>query len=349
VVVTFDDYPPGVNAPTTSRCSAFCGSSQQINSWVWNATVPVVTNITPGFGPYTTAGRTIVQIIGTGFTVGSVVNFVWESGGTPVDPNSQQPPLTTEYTVTPSVISPTSLTVKSPGVIDGSNYFVTVTTPSGGTSAFNPTSGVFVYAPAVPVVCQLLSNGNCSANGSGVTPVTGVTSGGTAMTITGSGFFVGASVNFVPQAGGSTITASGSAVTVNSSTSITLFSPVLPESVASYWITVTTPGGTSAQSANQVFQASPTAPTVTGPSGYSGSRSGGTGFTVTGTGFVVGATSVTFTPVGGGPTYTATGISVQGSTTVGITTPPVSTPGTYYFNVTTPGGTSINGPTFIYN
>jgi hypothetical protein len=325
-VVTFDDYPPGVNAPTTSECNAYCGSAQQINSWVWGAAVPTVTNITPGFGPYTTAGGTIVQIVGTGFTTGATVNFVSESGGTPVSTN-------VVYTVTPSVITSTSLTVRSPGVTSGTNYFVTVTTPSGGTSAFNASGGVFVYAPAVPTV-------------SSVSPASGVTTGGTSMTITGTGFFNGASVNFVPQSGGSTVTTS--TVTVNSSTSITLTSPVLPESITTYWITVTTSGGTSTQSSSQVFLASPTTPTVTGPSGNSGPIAGGTGFTVTGTGFVVGSTTVTFTPVLGAPTYTATGISVQGSTTVGITTPAVLTPGTYYFNVTTPGGTSANGPTFTY-
>ncbi len=338
-VVTFDDYPPGVNAPTTSECNAYCGSAQQINSWVWGATVPTVTNITPGFGPYTTAGNTIVQVVGTGFTTGATVNFVSESGGTPVSSN-------VVYTVSPSVITSTSLTVKSPGVTSGTNYFVTVTTPSGGTSAFNASGGLFVYAPAVPCVGEVLPNGSCSSGVSGVTPTSGVTTGGTAMTITGTGFFNGASVNFVPQSGGSTVTASS--VTVNSSTSITLTSPVLPESITTYWITVTTSGGTSTQSSNQVFLASPTTPTVTGPSGNSGPIGGGTGFTVTGTGFVVGSTSVTFTPVGGGPTYTATGISVQGSTTVGINTPSVPTAGSYYFNVTTPGGTSASGPTFTY-
>ena len=36
VVVTYDDYPPGTNEPTSAECTIYCGTSMTVNSWVWS-------------------------------------------------------------------------------------------------------------------------------------------------------------------------------------------------------------------------------------------------------------------------------------------------------------------------
>ncbi len=128
-VVTFDDYPSGVvSAPTGAQCVAYCGTGITVNSWLFSPTVPTVTALSTsggGAGGSITGGTT-VTITGSGFVNGaSTVNFVEESGGVPA----------TDNTVLPAsnvvVNSSTSLTAVSPEVIEGTTYFVTVTTPTG--------------------------------------------------------------------------------------------------------------------------------------------------------------------------------------------------------------------------
>src|SRR5208283_5058435 len=138
----------------------------------------------------------------------------------------------------------------------------TVTTP-GGISATSP-ADEFTYDP-VPTV-------------TGVTPAAGPVAGGTTVTVTGTGFVTGATVDF-----GLT---GASSVTVVSGTSITAVSPAGTGTVD---VTVTTPGGISATSPADEFTYDPV-PTVTGISPAAGPLAGGTTVTVTGTGFVTGAT-----------------------------------------------------------
>jgi hypothetical protein len=35
-VVTYNDYPPGTNEPTSAECSIYCGTSMTVNSWVYS-------------------------------------------------------------------------------------------------------------------------------------------------------------------------------------------------------------------------------------------------------------------------------------------------------------------------
>src|SRR5208283_14619 len=161
-------------------------------------------------------------------------------------------------------VSGTSITAVSPagaGTVD-----VTVTTP-GGTSATSP-ADEFTYDP-VPTV-------------TGVTPAAGPVAGGTTVTVTGTGFVTGATVDF-----GLT---GASSVTVVSATSITAVSPA--GSAGTVDVTVTTPGGTSATLPADEFTYDPV-PAVTGISPAAGPVAGGTTVTITGTGFT-GATAVTF-------------------------------------------------------
>jgi len=170
-------------------------------SYVAVPTVPTVTSVTPADGP--TTGGTAVVITGSGFTGASSVSF----GGT---------------SVVPTVDSDTQISVSSPqgtGVVN-----VTVVAP-GGTSAVTPASQ-FTYTapPAAPTV-------------TGIDPAKGPDTGGTSVTISGTGFTGATGVSF----GGTSATA----FTVVSDTQITATSPASATDGPAD-VTVTTPAGTSA-------------------------------------------------------------------------------------------------------
>ncbi len=174
--------------------------------------VPIVTGISPTSGP--AAGGTFVTITGSGFTGASQVRF-----GTVAVAASN-------FTVnTPG----TQITVFSPASPAGKVH-VTVTTP-GGTSATS-TADQFTYVPA-PAITK-------------ISPISGPVTGGTEVTITGSGFTDASQVLFGPTA--------ASHVTVVSDTQITAVSPAVTGS-GTVHVTVTTPvGGTSATSNADLFQ-----------------------------------------------------------------------------------------------
>jgi hypothetical protein len=109
-----------------------------------------------------------------------------------------------------------------------------------------------------------------------VSPKSGLTPGGTSVTITGTHFSKATAVRF-----GSTAAAS---FTVSSSTSITAIAPAHQAAVVD--ITVTTPAGTSTVSLSDHFKFMPA---VTSVSPNSGPRAGGTSVTITGSGFAPGA------------------------------------------------------------
>lgn len=146
------------------------------------------------------------------------------------------------------------------------------------------------------------SGGTPAPTVSSVSPNSGSTNGGTAVTITGTNFSVGATVTF----GGTAATN----VSVASSTSITATTPA--QTAGAVAVAVNT-GGQSGTLPNGFTYISPT-PTVSSVSPNSGSSNGGTAVTITGTNFAAGAT-VTF----GGTA--ATGVKVTSSTTITATTP----------------------------
>ena len=156
----------------------------------------------------------------------------------------------------------------------------------------------------------------------GVIPSSGPTSGGTTVTITGTGFTGATAVNFGPS--------TSTSFTVDSSgTSITAISP--PGAPGTVSVSVTTPGGTSPTAGAGVFTYI-AAPTVTGVSPGSGPDSGGTAVTITGTGFT-GATAANF------GSASATGVNVLDDSTITATAPPGSA-GTVDVTVIGPAGTS---------
>ena len=160
-----------------------------------------------------------------------------------------------------------------------------------------------------------------------VAPNTGLTAGGTAVTLTGTGFTGATNVTF----GG---TAATNRVVVNSTT-ITCTTPAGTAGAKS--VLVTTPAGTNA--ANTLFTyVAP--PTLTSVSPNSGSTAGGSAVTLTGTGFT-GATNVTF----GGTA--ATNRVVVNATTITCTTP-ARAAGTASVVVTTPAGTNVANSLYTY-
>ncbi len=333
-VVTFDDYPAGLSSPTSVECDIYCGTGMKITGWNWSPSVPVVTGLSVTNGPVT--GGTVTTITGNGFTSGSTVNFIEEKSGVPTSDNVVIPG--TNVTVT----SPTSITVTSPSMTAGKKYFVTVST-STGTSA-QTASAVFTFTPTTPVVTSLSAS-------------TGYSAGGTSVTITGSGFIAGSVVNFYEESNGTvvspTVVVPATNVTVVSDTTITIVTPSVT-SIGSYYLTVLTPAGSSAYTSAAIFSFQPLVPTVASISPSSGPTSGGTSITITGTGFVTGATVNFVREFQNQPGFpvvslSATNVVVSSSSTITALSPAITSGQTYFVTVTTPTGTSNYYPVFTYN
>ena len=173
----------------------------------------------------------------------------------------------------------------------------------------------------------------------GVSPASGTTTGGTAVTITGTGLAGATVVRFGGMAG--TITAdSATQITVTSPPSTVTTAAITVDSRAqtaatgtgagTVDITVTTAGGTSHPAAADRFTYTAARPAITGVAPNGGATLGGTTVTITGTG-LAGATVVRFGGVAGT-------ITADSSTQVTVTSPPGS--GTVNLTVTTPAGTS---------
>jgi hypothetical protein len=177
-------------------------------AWVFASPAPSVTKVEPNHGP--PAGGTSVTITGARFTGATAVKFGSNNA--------------TSFTVN----SDGSITAISPagtGTVD-----VTVTGPGAtGTSGTSP-ADQFTYGES-PTVTK-------------VEPNHGSPSGGTTVTITGTGFTGATAVKF-----GST---SANSFTVNSATSITAVSPTV-KGTGTVDVTVTTPAGTSPTSAADQF------------------------------------------------------------------------------------------------
>ncbi|MFZ0004497.1 MAG: IPT/TIG domain-containing protein [Methanoregula sp.] len=165
----------------------------------------------------------------------------------------------------------------------------------------------------------------------GISPSNGPASGGTSVTITGSGLSGATGVSFgsIPA----------TSFTVVSDTQINATSPA--GSAGMVHVTVTTPGGTSATSSADEFTYFYPAPVVTNISPDNGPVAGGTSVTVSGSGFT-GATGVLFGSI------PATGFTINSDSHITATSPAGS--GIVDVIVTSPGGTSTvsSGDQFTY-
>jgi hypothetical protein len=123
--------------------------------------------------------------------------------------------------------------------------------------------------------------------------------------------------------------------------------------VGTFSLFVTTSGGTSAGNFFADFSyTTPVVPTVSHVIPSTGPTTGGTPITITGTGFVVGATVVIGQGNGAGTgAIAATNVTDVSSTEITAVTGGGAKTGTFSFFVTTPGGTSAgnSGADFTYS
>jgi hypothetical protein len=165
----------------------------------------------------------------------------------------------------------------------------------------------------------------------GVSPLTGPTTGSTSVVITGTGFAGTTSVHFGTTAALSYV--------VNSSTSITAVSPAAGAAGAVY-VTVTTAVGQSANaSAGQFTYVAAAAPTVTSINPNTGPSSGATSVAIVGTNFT-GTTAVKF------GTIAAASFVVNSATSITAVSP-AETGGVIVY-VTNASGTNATSPTFTF-
>ena len=269
--------------------------------------MPTVTAISPNDGPQ--AGGTEITISGTGFTQASLVSFgdIAASSFT--------------------VLSDTSIRATTPkccsnlGSSGQDGVDVTVTSP-GGTSVADAPYDLYIARP-VPSIVQ-------------ISPSSGPQSGGTVITIVGSGLSGASEVDF-----GSVVAPD---VTVVSDTEVKATTPKCCANLGSSGqdgveVRLKTAGGTSPSSSGDGFTFYPQ-PAVTALAPATGHDTGGTTVTITGSGFT-GATEVDF---GGTP---ATSLVVNSDSSITAVTPQLQIHRPTYSGTTdldvsviTPGGTS---------
>jgi hypothetical protein len=250
---------------------------------------PTVSSVSPNRGP--TAGGTAITITGTNFAAGATVTF----GGTAA--------------TNVVVVSATQITATTPA---GSAGAVTVTVTVSGQSGSLASGFTYALPPTV----------------TGVSPNSGATAGGTAVTITGTNFAAGATATF----GGTAATN----LVVVSATQITATTPA--GSAGAVTVTVTVSGQSGSLASGFAYALPPTVSSVSPNSGPTG---GGTAVTITGTNFAAGATA-TF----GGTA--ATNVVVVSATQITATTP-AGTAGAVTATVTVSGqsGSLASGFTYV--
>ncbi len=235
---------------------------------------PTVTSISPNTG--TINGATAVTIRGTGFLAGATVKL----GGTSA--------------TAVTVVNSTTIAATTPAHAAGATSVVVTNTDAKAGTLNN---GYTFTGPPPP---------NPAPTVTSITPNTGTTNGGTAVTIAGTGFLAGATVKM----GGTSTTV----LAVVNSTLITATAPAHTAGAVDVVVT-NTDAKTGTLTAGYTYTAAPNpAPTVTAINPATGVTTGGTAVSVTGTGFLAGAT-VSF----GGTAGTA--VTVVNSTTITASTP----------------------------
>jgi hypothetical protein len=280
---------PAGSAGAVTVTVTVSGQNGSLSGGYTYVVVPTVTVVSPNNGA--SAGGTAVTITGTNFASGATVTF----GGTAA--------------TSVVVVNSTTITATTPA----GTGVVTVTVMVNGQSGSLPNG--FTYN-ALPTV-------------TGVSPSSGATTGGTAVTINGSNFVAGATVTFGTAAATNVVVASGTQITATT-----------PSGAAgAVTVTVTNPGSQSGSLLNGFTYV--VVPTVTSVSPNSGPIAGGTGVTITGTNFASGAT-VKF------GTVAASNVIVVSATQITATTP-AGTAGPVTVTVTVNGqsGSLANG--FTYN
>ncbi len=268
------------------------GTSLLPSVFVYAAAAPTITSVNPATGAQD--GGYTVTLTGTGFdnTLAILV------GGLPA----------TNVTV----VSSTSVTFRMPAGLQPGPVTILVTT-TGGTD-----TATFTYGAAATITS--------------ISPISGPSTGGTTVTITGTGFTGADSVTI----GGTVV----NNITVVNNTTITFVTPQHAAGTAQ--VVVNGDGGNSTQAAVFTYLAVNLSPTITALVPGIGTIDGGTQVTIYGTGFLL-ANSVTFGGVA------ATNVTVVNNTTI-IATSPAHAAGAVNVIVTTPVGssTSVAASQFTY-
>ncbi len=253
---------------------------------------PAVTSVTPTSGPI--AGGTAVKIKGSGFVAGATVMIGSEA--TSVE-----------------VLSPSEIAAITAATAAGS--YKVVVSDVNGTSTGGP-SFSYVLPPKV----------------TSVSPVSGATAGGKAVTIKGTGFVAGATV---------TIGSVATSVTVVSATTIKAVTTAT--AAGAYEVVVSDANGTSSGGPSYTYVAPPP-PVITSVAPTSGPQAGGTVVTIKGSKL----------NTGGSPTvrFGATAATEITSVTVSaikVVSPSSPTSGVVDVTVTTTGGTSATSEKDHFN
>ncbi|WFE26787.1 IPT/TIG domain-containing protein [Solwaraspora sp. WMMD791] len=279
--------PPGAVGPADVVVSTDGGATDPLGyTYLADGSDAVVTGLDPDSGP--TSGGTTVTITGSGFTGATGVTF----DGVPGSGFSVNPAGTEITVVTP------------PGAAGPAD--VAITFPAGTADA-----GTFTYVP--PTIDS-------------VVPETGPNTGGTTVTVTGSGLADATDVTFggVP----------GTNLVVDpSGTSLTVVTPPGPAGPVD--VVVVLPGDDAVASDGFTYTSGP-APVIDSVDPAEGSTGGGTTVVVDGDGFIPGQTAVTIC----GQTVPAGAVTVNsvGDQLTFVT--PACGAGRTSITVTTPNGTS---------
>jgi hypothetical protein len=250
---------------------------------------PSVSSVTPSTGPST--GGTKVTIRGTGFVPGATVAI-----GSPAS--------------SVKVVSETELTAVTTATAPGSDEVVV--SDANGTSTGGPS---YTYTPPPPPKVTSIE------------PASGPSTGGTKVTIKGTGFVAGA-----------TVTIGNGATSVKVATATKITAVTSATELGSYEVVVSDANGTSTGGPSYTY-VPPAPPTVTSVEPASGSSAGGTKLIVKGTGFLAGA-AVT---IG----HAATAVKVATPTKITAVTTATEA-GSYEVVVSDANGTSTDGPLYNY-
>ena len=311
------DFGESVALSSNANIALISGVNNEDAGAVWVfanpvAEPPTVEKVSPTKGP--AAGGTSVTITGSGFVAGATVEIGQGNGAGPTAiPASNV-----------TVVSPTEIIATTGGSAKAGTWNLFVI-DSGGTSPAN-TGDDYTY--------------NTQPTVSSVSPASGTVTGGTNITITGTGFVAGATVEIGQGNGAGPTAIPASDVVVVSATEITAITG--GSTKAGVWnVFVVDSGGTSAANTGDDYTYTSSPPTVSSVSPASGTVTGGTPITITGTGFVAGATVEIGQGNGAGPTaIPASNVTVVSPTEIIATTGGSAKAGTWNLFVIDSGGTS---------
>ena len=299
------------------------------DTWTWNGTTWTLQS--PATSPSARYDASMDYDTGTG----QLVLFGGTLNSSPPESNDTWSWNGTTWTQQAPATSPPARVLASMAYDSNSGQLLLF----GGLTSGGLLNDTWVYLPVTPVPTV-----------SAVSPDSGPTSGGTPITITGTGF-VGGAIVVIGQgngAGAGAIAATN--VTVVSWTKITAVTG--GGAKTGTWTSfVITSGGTSAANSGAYFSYNH-APAVSAVSPASGPTAGGTAITITGTGFLSGASVVIGQGSGAGAgAIAATNVKVVSPTQITAVTGGGAKAGTWNLFVITTGGTSAanSGDYFSYD